>query len=214
MDRDDFLMFDVVWDGLLSRHKIKPPLHMREFGEDGRHGHLNYKERAALFSDLSKLISCYKSMSIATTLNHNQYKEIIHPAIQKKMSLYSLCFMLCAHMIHLNAEQKGLQYNIPYIVEQGNEYQQHILMAHAGMIRMQKEKMPLHVGSLTFAGKNISALQAADIIAWGNLRLAIGRPIDRGFEPIMDIFRDPHHVKYLWKDSYLKELSDGLLKSF
>jgi hypothetical protein len=214
MGRDDFLIFDALWDDLLLRHKIQPPLHMKEFGEDGKHGHLNYQERAALFSDVSRLINCQKSMSIAATLSHAKYKTILHPDIQKKMSLYSLCFMLCAHMIHLNAEHKGIPYNIPYIVEQGNEYQQHIFKAHAGMIRIQKENMSLHVGSLTFADKNISALQAADLIAWGNRRLASGIPIDRGFEPILDIFSDPHHANYLWKDSYLKELSDGLLKSF
>jgi hypothetical protein len=210
INRYDFLMFDAVWSELMKRHNIQPPLHMKEFGEHGRHGHLNYPQREALFSEISGLINCYKKMSIATTISHKQYKTLLHPALQKKMSLYGLCFMLCAHLIHLGAD--NIPYNIPYIVEQGNEYQQHILEAHAGMIRMQKENIPLHVGSLTFEDKSLSALQAADVIAWGNRRIVTGIPIDKGFEPILEIFREPHHANYLWKDSYIKELSDGLMK--
>lgn len=184
MNRDDFLMLDALWNDLMLRHKIQPPLHMKEFGEHGRHGHLNYEERFPLFSDISKLINCHKIMSVAATLSHSQYKTIVHPEIQKKMSIYSLCFMLCVHRIHLDVEQKGIPDKIAYFVEQGNEYQHHILKAHDGMIRMQENNMYLHVGSLRFADKNNCALQAADVIAWGARRRVTGIPIGKGYQPI------------------------------
>jgi hypothetical protein len=211
MNRDNFLLFDVVWDELLLRHKIQPPLHMKEFGKHGRHGNLNYPERTALFSDLSKLINCYKVVSVATTLNYDQYKKNLHPKIQKQMSLYSLCFMLCLHMIHFYVEQHFP--NIAYIIEQGNEYSGQILQCYNSMLRMQKENMHLHIGTLTFADKNISALQAADIIAWAVRRRASKIPVGKGFQPISDIFSTDHR-QFIWEDSYLENLSNGLLKYF
>jgi hypothetical protein len=84
---------------------------------------------------------------------------------------------------------------------------------YKSMIEMQKQNMPLHVGSLTFADKNISALQAADVIAWAVRRRVSGISIGKGFQPISEIF-SANHTEILWKDNYLKELSDGLLKSF
>jgi hypothetical protein len=209
MTRDNFLIFDVVWHELLLRHNIRPPLHMKEFGEHGKHGHLTYPERTALFSDLSGAINCYKLITVATTLSHAQYKANLHPELQKKMSLYALCFMLCVHMIHFHVENNFP--NIAYLIEQGNEYSGHILQCYDAMRRMQKENMPLHIGALTFGDKNISALQAADIIAWGVRRHASGIPIGKGFQPISNIFKIKHR-QFLWKDSHLQNLSNGLLK--
>jgi hypothetical protein len=214
LDKDNFIMFDVLWEEILLRHKIRPPLHMKEFGEHGRHGHLNYNERYKLFEDISKLINCYKAMSIVASLNHAQYKKIINPTIQEIMSIYSLCFMLCAHVIHINATNQKINYNIPYIVEKGNEYQQHILMAHNGMLRMQRENIHLHVGSLTFEDKNLSTLQAADVIAWSGRRIATRMLIEKGMEPLLDIFMDNHHINCSWEDRYLKEFSDRLVDHF
>jgi hypothetical protein len=127
MEHDEFLLFDAVWNDLLLRHNIESPLHMNEFGQHGRHHHLKYPERTSLFSDISGLINCHKIVSVAATLSQSQYKEILHPEIQKQMSLYGLCFMLCVHMVHLKAEYKKYPYNIAYILEQGNEYSGQIL---------------------------------------------------------------------------------------
>jgi hypothetical protein len=211
MQHYEFLLFDVVWNGLLLRHNIQPPLHMKEFGPHGRHHHLKYPERVALFSDISGLINCYKAASVAATLSHSQYKAILHPDIQKQMSMYGLCFMLCVHMVHLKAEYKPYHNNIAYLVEAGNEYSTHITHCYNAMIEMQKQGEPLHVGTLTFADKNISALQAADVIAWAVRRRVSEISIGKGFQPISKIF-DENHTEFLWKDSYLQELSDGLLK--
>jgi len=96
--QDQFLLFNAFWEDILSRHKIIPPLHMKEFGQHGRHGHLTYDDRINLFTEIGNFINVHKIVSVATTLNHDKYKNLIHDKMKKHIGLYGICFMLCAHL--------------------------------------------------------------------------------------------------------------------
>src|SRR5208282_5815408 len=94
MRREEFMRFDSDWDDILSKFKIKPPIHMKEFGEHGRHGHLRYHTREKLFKELVYIINRYKWYSVAVSLNHEQYNDLLSDKSKEEVSLYGLCFML------------------------------------------------------------------------------------------------------------------------
>jgi hypothetical protein len=217
MNRDNFIMFDFMWNEILRRHKIIPPLHMKEFGQHGKHKKLTYPETFSLFSDIAKLINCHKIISIAGIMNQIQYNNIMTDEIRKSFGIYGMCFLLCAFLNHKNAIHSLYHKNIAFLLDAGNEHCGHIVVAYKE-VKRQKEKLniPLHAGSLNFdSDSNISALQAADIIAWAVRRRAIGLPIGKGFQPISAIIdRNEDHVQNSWEENWLKEIMITFKDSF
>jgi hypothetical protein len=211
MHRDFFLILDALWDDLLLRHGIESPLHMKEFGPHGRHGHLKYDQRWKLFIDIANVINANKCVSIAATLKHEQYNNIIHDKMKKYIGLYGICFMLCAHACFAEAWENYYTGNLAFVMEAGNEHADHVLRAHQGMMEMKKEnKIWVHSGSLTFEPKKLSALQAADVIAWGIHRRDSEKGLGKGFLPIGNIFKHSH-IQLQWTDELLKEWSDSVM---
>ncbi len=206
-------MFDVLWNNMLSKFAVKPPLHMKEFGKHGKMGHLTYNDRYALFDQVEKIINYHKIHSLAFFIDQNKFNEIMDRRIKKHMGVYGACFMGCAHLVFKAARNSYYHKNIAFILESGNEHSEHIRKAHKAMIEIQEKKvLKINVGSLAFEFKQISALQAADVIAWGSRRRAIGYPIGKGFQPISKIFNEKH-AQSAWEESWLKELNDSILKS-
>jgi hypothetical protein len=209
MHRDSFLMLDVLWDDMLSRHCIEPPLHTKEFGHDGRHGNLNYLERANLFTDVANYINYFKVHSVAATLSHKEYRKI-DSRIKKHIGPYGACFMLLAHTCLDQAKSNQYYGDLAFVLEEGNRHAKHVRLAHQSMIEMKKANtIWVHSGSLKFAPKKLSVLQAADVIAWGVRRQASGMEIDKGREPITKIFNEKH-IQYKWNDELLKDWSDSI----
>lgn len=211
MHRDQFLILDAVWDDILSRHGIEPPLHMKEFGPPhGRHSHLSFDERFALFSDVASLINCQKVHSVAATLRYEQYIKL-DEEIKKHISVYGVCFMLCAHTCFANAMYNQYYGNLAFVLEAGNKYAEHVRRAHYGMMEMTKQKtIWVHSGSLTFEPKKLSILQAADVIAWGVRRCDSGKWPNKSYEPIAKIFNERHDQKK-WTDELLKYWNDSII---
>lgn len=211
LNRDSFLMFDVVWNNMLSQFAIESPLHMKEFGKHGRLGHLSYPDRYALFDQVAKIIDYFKIHSVAFVLDQAKFNKIIDLRIRKHMGVYGACFMGCAHLVFLAARDSQYHKDIAFLLEQGNEHACHILNAHTEMVRIQRERvMPIHVGSLAFEHKRISALQAADVIAWGVRRRVTKTPIGKGFQPIAEIFSQDH-IQKAWEEDWLQSLNDSIL---
>ena len=211
MHRDYFLFLDAIWDDMLLRHGIKPPLHMKEFGAHGRHGNLNYNDRHALFTDVANLINAHKIVSVAATLRHEQYRNLIHDKMKKHIGVYGVCFMLCSHLCFAKAMYDQYYGELPFILEAGNEHSEHVRRAHLGMMEMKKDKtIWVHSGSLKFESKKLSALQAADVIAWGIHRRDSVKGLGKGFQPIANIF-NKEHIQFNWEDNLLKEWSDSVM---
>jgi hypothetical protein len=206
MRREAFCLFDRDWNDILSNFKIKPPLHMKEFGEHGRHGHLDYPTRKKLFKELAYIVNRYKIYSVAVSLNHEQYNKLLSDKSRKEVSLYGLCFMLCAHQCFAMSQSNHYYGNMAFLMEEGNEYSEDVRRAHAEMMRMRREgAIYISNGSLTFEPKELSTLQAADVIAWGERRMVTGLPIAKGFEPIVTIF-DEKHIKNKYTEDLLNSI--------
>ncbi|MGB8873732.1 MAG: DUF3800 domain-containing protein [Desulfobaccales bacterium] len=204
--RERFIRFDSDWNDILSKFKIDPPIHMKEFGKHGRHGHLDYPTRNELFTELAYIINRYKILSVAITLNHEQYSNMLSDKTKKEVSLYGLCFMLCAHQCFAMASFNHYYGNMAFLMEEGNECAGHVRRAHKWMMQMRKEGATyISNGSLTFEPKELSPLQAADIIAWGVRRTAGNVPIIKGYEPITNIFNN-RHVQNQYDEELLKSI--------
>jgi hypothetical protein len=195
-----FFSFDEAWTRLLSDQHIAPPLHMNEFGEDGRLGGFSYKERQRLFSRVVKLINSHKSLSISSFLDRNAYESYF--PFKKAMSMYGLCFIKCLHTINSAGKiAKPMSSRLAIVLDNTTEHKGDILRARDVMLEA-RDGMYLdaseyetldYIGSITFDDdKLVSPLQAADVIAWSARKRSSGLALDRGFEPLSSIFNNFH----------------------
>jgi hypothetical protein len=94
-------------------------------------------------------------------------------------------------MNHLAAQHNNYGERIPFLMDSGNPYANHVRGAHA---EMQTERWRhMNVGSLTFDDdEQINALQAADLIAWASRVKAEHGNFDNGYEPLVALFNEAH----------------------
>jgi hypothetical protein len=207
-NRAGFLGLDESWKECLASHKLKA-LHMKDFGQHGSLAALQAEGRKAIFSDAVSIINKYKLYSVGASITYAKYMEKLSPAIRDAMSVYGFCFILSAYAEHLRAVHNKYDKNIGFILDFGNPYAAHVLEAHAALKRWQDTK-PLNVGSLKFEDdKVVSALQAADLVAWSVRRRLTKSPFGNGFEPLLGIFDDAHS-EVAWDGGWLQQLTDGL----
>ena len=184
---------------------------MKEFGKHGILGHLNYDQRYELFDQLEKVINYYKIFSVAFILDQKNFEEIIGNKIRKQIGVYGTCFMGCAHLIFGILHHSNYYKNIAFILEDGNEHTRHIRRAHRNMLELQDQKIiKSNVGTLSFGSKTLPALQAADIIAWGERRRVSGNLIGNGFQPIKAILDNEKHVRKECEKSWLYKYNDSV----
>jgi hypothetical protein len=80
------------------------------------------------------------------------------------MGVYGACFILSAYMSYSLAKHNDYNKSIPYMVDSGNEYAEHVRAAHS--VLQRDEWKEINAGSLTFDDdKRWAPLQAADVIS-------------------------------------------------
>ncbi|HWZ56183.1 MAG TPA: DUF3800 domain-containing protein [Verrucomicrobiae bacterium] len=203
--------FEESWRILLEEFGVQPPLHMREFTPHGRLAHISSADRRRLFARVVELIHHHGIATLAAVLANQDYEAAIPLEIRNQFSVYAMCFNLIVVMNHKLAEG---DYGdpIPFILDSGNPYAEHVRQAHAAAVRFQREEHFLNVGSLQFEDDStLGALQAADVIAWGVRRRKSRKPFPAGFEPIPGIF-DHGHNESPWTPELLRELAEGLVR--
>ena len=215
MKRSDFLTFIVVWNSILSKHGVQPPLHMNEFGQHGKHRNLNYLQRYNLFADVAAIINCYKIISLAATLNQFTFNSIMTAEIRKMMGVYGMCFLLCAFINFKQANFSQYTGNIAFLLDEGNKHCGHVLYTHKELKRQQETSgNSLNIGSITFEDDiRVPTLQAADVIAWAVHRKVCGLKLGKGFQPISRILGE-NHQQYSWEEDWLQEMMITFKDSF
>jgi len=208
-----FQPFEDAWDKMLLDHGIEPPLHMKEFGRP--HGKLAKMTdccRHELLLEAVSLINSHKLGSISVSLTNQEYKNTFDEEFRKGFSVYGMCFVLAATMTHQVAKENSYQEKIPFILDTGNPYADHVRQSHAEMVEWQKTGF-LHMGSLTFADDaDFGILQAADLIAWGSRRKASKLSLEYPFNPIFNILSDnDRHLDSAWKPDWMMKLKEGLM---
>jgi hypothetical protein len=208
-----FIDFENAWDRMLAVHGMKPPLHMKEFGQHGRFGDLSQPERRKLFEDAARLISTYRVGSISASLSNDEYRTKLPSEVRKVFSVYGMCFLLSVFGTQVLAEGNSHTGKIPIIMDSGNPYAGHVRESHASIQQIQREAGHfLNIGALAFDDdEHFGILQAADMISWGARRRASNVSFSGGFAPIESIFADrTRHAEARWMPKWLTELGEHL----
>jgi hypothetical protein len=208
----DFLVFEKSWEQMLFDRGIIAPLHMKEFGPNRRFGSMSEQSRRELFSEAAGIINGNKIITIAAQLTISEYESCLPEKVKDKFSVYGMCFNLAAMANHKMAEANNYLGRIPFILDVGNPYADHVRKSHKALLGLQKEGPFLHAGGLYFDDDSVfGILQAADIVAWGARRKASGQHFPSGMEPIKSIFvPEDGHTDVEWKPEWLRDLGDNL----
>jgi hypothetical protein len=116
--------------------------------------------------------------------------------------------MLCAAMRHRLSEHNRYNDRIPFLMDSGNQYAEHVRQAHSAM--QEEQFRAMNVGPLTFDKDDFwSPLQGADVIAWASRVRAQGDPFTNGYEPLDGIFNEAH-VQEAYPEKAMAELAASL----
>jgi hypothetical protein len=183
----DFFSFHYQWDWILQSHKIEPPIHMREFLKPkSRFAHLSNGGRRALFQDLVYLINQNKLHSLTVAIDNIEFQEFF-PADQFRgyMGAAALGFLWCMVLNGIIVrEHKHKIYRMGYMVARSDINAQltdayNFLRSYE--VRIEEETIgPFSIDEPS----QVNALQAADMVAWANLRKHRGEDFRNGFEPL------------------------------
>lgn len=211
----EFHAFEDEWEELLERHRIIPPLHMKEFGKDERFGYATPNCRFELFSEISELINKRKIYSIAGTINNSLHQEKVSKEVRENFGVYGMCFLMTVAINHGLAEMHKHNGGIPFILDTGNSHKGRVADAHAEAIRMQRQIF-LHLGGLHFEDdRDFGILQAADVIAWGVRRKILNKSFPKSLSPINRILdANKGHVQKEWEPDWLKIITDNVMKKY
>lgn len=207
--RHNFMPFENAWDQLLEDHEIVPPLHMKEFGRpNGRFAKMSDCCRRDLFIEAADIIKAHRVGTISVSLPNDEYSKYVMKDVRDKFSVYGMCFTLTAVGTNIIAEKNHATDRVPFILDSGNPYAEHVRKAHASIQIFQRAGMFQHIGSLTFANDiDFGILQAADVIAWAARRRATKIELGYAFAPIAALFEEPNrHIEASWKTEWLQKL--------
>lgn len=212
LNKHNFEYFEQEWARLLSNCNINPPIHMNEFGENGKFGYLRAQDRFNFFSSAIELANNCKVYSVAATLNKQEYEEHVDEKIRKNFSIYGFCFMLLAYVNERQAQYMNFKEDIAYLFDNGAPHKNHIINARDRILKWEKEnKFIKNMGSLSFNGDvNISAFQIADVLAWGVRRKISNKSLNKGFEPIENLFHKENHMQYGLEGEFLEGFAKEL----
>ena len=189
LDKSRFIKLDKRWSRLLSRHRITPPLQMKDFARPhGKYVGMAAELKRALFIDVVTAINNTKVYSLSVSLPQRQYVTTF-PADLRKLTLgpYAYAFIVAACLNCYLAKIGDYSGKIAYLIDaiSNKPVRDQINEAHESIL---KNKLNQCTGSLTFdTDTNISALQAADVISW-SARRKMMEGLNDEFYPLRDLF--------------------------
>lgn len=174
------------WDRLLRKHRVESPIHMKEFARPhGRLAHLNDAARAPLFEDLVNLIERSKLYSLSVRIEGASFRASFPPdAFKGLFGPTPYAFLWCLMLNSILLRDKPVGAPLAYVIAESNGKAQYLDCHSAWRIAEAKQQAARNTAGIEFSRpKDLGALQAADMIAWSNRRLA-ARDSFRGFEPL------------------------------
>jgi Protein of unknown function (DUF3800) len=206
LDGKGFFWLGQEWDKILERHKITGPIHMREFGPDGRFKDLSHDDRRTLFGDLVKAINEHKLMSTAGTLTSDLYRQTFRGVT--KLSMYAACFCNVAMVCGIGLEKRGQhRWPLAFTLDKGNNYKAQIIESKPVIMKTFPR-----VSRICFdSDDNVVALQAADVLSWA-VRRDLSGTFAHGFEPLKDLF-DLQHLNVEYKEEWMKGVAEKIKRA-
>lgn len=124
------------------------------------------------------------------------------------MGTYGACFLLAAVIGHKVADNSDYRKRIPFVMDAGNPYAEHVRNAHQTALTFQQKRF-LNMGSLSFEDdERVLPLQAAEAVSWTVRRRLTGK-FANGFDPLQNLL-DRSHVEHEFADDYMAELANKL----
>ena len=189
VSHSQFFWIDDELRKVLSKHKLPYPLHMIDFGQHGKLGHLQEEDRRPFFEDLVKVINDNKSLSVASTLSSEKYTEAFKGT--SEFSMYGASFVQLAMMNGVKSRQDGYTKPLAYLLDCGNRFRSDVVEAFH-FLKSEETKYLLNLGTIAFdSDKVISPLQVADVVSWATRR-KLAATLNIGFEPLAEIFDYKH----------------------
>jgi len=213
--RRQFDVFEEAWDAMLADHHLFPALHMKEFGRPhGRFAAMSDCHRHELMQEVANLIKTSRLGTLSVSITNEEFKKRLPLEAREKFGVYGMCFLWAVMIVHLVSRNGNYQQRIPFILDAGNPYANHVRGAHATILEMQRGGKFLHMGGLLFEDdEQFGTLQAADVIAWAARRRASVYRLSYPFDPLNDLFENtPHHSEASWQPEWLTQLGNSLSK--
>ena len=215
MSYEAFVEFEEKWSLLLESYCIPPPLHMKDFYQKGKHGGLPTDVKRELFGKVAKLINEYKFFSISVGVSQADFNAALTEDIRRKLiGPYAFAFF-SAILANRSICDQSTQYKkqtISYLLDSGSAGTGQLLAAHGIIANLEKTKGDFrNVGSMTFdTDDRVSALQAADVVAWSARRRANGI-LEGDYSPLNEVLSVPSHSHIPITENGIKYLSKPIM---
>jgi hypothetical protein len=192
MSRVAFCEFNGQWGPLLKRHRISWPVKMTDFVRPhGRYAGMYPELKMAFLREASKLINEHKLYSIAVEVAGPEFDAQLSEGVRKNLiGPYALAFFSAVLAANSLVSQSRLFANeiISFLVDSGFSHSGQLVLIHAAILEVARRKHEARfVGAMGFdTDERVSALQAADMVAWSGRRKALNALCDE-FEPLNDL---------------------------
>jgi hypothetical protein len=154
-------------------------------------------------------INFFNLYNVAISLNNREHEQQLSDKLQAAMRVYRLVFMAVVVANLKTAEAKGYRKPIACVLDSGTRYRGQVLETHASM-QCDRERAGWQVGPLRFESDTfLTALQAADVVAWTRRRLDSGLGLPEDFEPLRDLFTE-NYVTAVVTESLLRDTNERL----
>ena len=193
VDRANFTRFDEKWRPMLHRYRIDS-LHMTDFVRPhGKHIGMLPELKIALFTEAVAIINARKVFSISVVVSHAPYRESVPIDIYREHAApYTSAFIYLARFNAVHADHSNHPDRIAYLVDETRTFGEQIRRAHALVKAWEHSHGSgvIRTGALAFdSDDNVSALQAADLIAWSARRELSGDGLLNEFAPLKEVLR-------------------------
>lgn len=153
--------------------------------------------KVALFNEIANVINARKYMSVSAALRHRIFKDSVPLNVYRgALSGYAAAFIAMVNMnIHI-AHEANYPERINYVVDSGNPFAEQLRLAHLmAMAQENQNRGGFKTGALLFdSDDNVTALQAADVIAWTARRKHSGSGLTGEFLPLEEILKERFDV--------------------
>jgi hypothetical protein len=129
LDDPGFFWLDVEWAKILSRYGIEKPVHMRAFAPNGHFKDISHAVRRGLFGELVKQLTPTGFSALPRPSPQIQYRQVFRGL--SNLSMYGACFVQLVMMNGTSSSGIGYHRAIPYVLDDGNSYKDHIMQAHS-----------------------------------------------------------------------------------
>jgi hypothetical protein len=157
----------------------------------GTHVGIYQELKIALFTEAAGIINNRKDSSFSIVVSNAEFKKAIPPKMQSAtIGPYAAAFIGLALLNSKIANIHDYPDKIAYLVDEGSSVAEQLRIGHLLVKAFEKGKTQhVRTGSFAFADdEDVSALQAADVIAWSARRKFSGNDLVNEFAPLNSIF--------------------------